>query len=501
MIFLSQLVKKVMERMENKATTYSLCFIMLFVFCYYSSTYANIIFNPFVSEFREGHTLTPTYLFLKDIMPWSLETYPEYYNSYGFSFNLVVYPFALLFGNSLVLHRIINELFLLMTVIGIVYYKMPKVIDVSRTIILLSLYVLINYSVNITLRPDGLGTFLFTMSILIPLRDHYSGKALCMAAVLSILAFYTKSYFLLGWYLVSFTYLFINCKKCLWYNLFFHSILLISFVVVFKMFPLYFYETIFSYDSSTGKAVDLSFSILQFFAFLIKLTPLLLIGWVIICKSDIKRNRDLLIMITLCIIPLLYPLGTNRGAFVTYHIQLMLPLIGVFLLTCIDSRKVRIPNLFILLALLLLITFNRCPVPGTICKSKDWNKVVEYIKVNNSILNSSLIAPLLMTMDKKCVDNGVAGFVFSFSSSKLTNSLFGLDKEVLTQKQRYVTEIKQNVENQFYDIILLTESEKHLLQYVDDKKYRKAEELHLDVYDGRRYLHDYKMYVMKPIKN
>ena len=175
MIFLSLFIKRIMGQMENKATTYSLCFIMLVVFCYYSLTYANIIFNPFVSEFREGHTLTPTYLLLKGIMPWSLETYPQYYNCYGILFNLVVYPLALLFGNSLILHRIVNEVFLLMTVIGIVYYKLPKVIDISRTTILLSLYVLINYSVNITLRPDGLGVFLFTMSILIPLRNHYMG--------------------------------------------------------------------------------------------------------------------------------------------------------------------------------------------------------------------------------------------------------------------------------------------------------------------------------------
>ena len=500
MTILSQLIKKIMGNMENKTTTYSLCFIMFVVFCYYSSTYANIIFNPFVSEFREGHTLTPTYLFLKGIMPWSLETYPEYYNSYGILFNLVAYPFALLFGNSLVLHRIINEIFLLMTVIGIAYYKLSKSVDISRILILLSLYVLINYSVNITLRPDGLGTFLFTMSILIPLRSHYSGRALSMAAVLSILAFYTKSYFVLGWYLVSFTYLFKNYKKCLWYNLFFHSILLISFVVVFLMFPLFFYETIFAYDSSTGKVVDMSFSLVHFLAFLIKISPFLLIGCVMLCKSDFKRNKDLFIMILLCAILLIYPLGTNRGAFVTYHIQLILPLIGMFLLTSLESKKVRIPNLFILLALLMLITFNRCPVPNTICKSKDWSKVMEYIKANDSILNSSLIAPLLISMDKKCVDNGVAGFVFSFSPSKLTEFLFGMDKEILAQKERYITDIKQNVENQSYDIILLTESEKHLLQYVDDKKYMKTDELHLDVYDGRRYLHDYKMYVMKPIR-
>ena len=48
-------------------------------------------------------------------------------------------------------------------------------------------------------------------------------------------------------------------------------------------------------------------------------------------------------------------------------------------------------------------------------------------------------------MDKKCVDNGVAGFVFSFSPSKLTEFLFGMDKEILAQKERYITDINQNV--------------------------------------------------------
>lgn len=501
MLFLSQFIKRIMDKMENKATTYSLCFIMLIVFCYYSSTYANIIFNPFVSEFREGHTFTPTYLILKGIMPWSLETYPEYYNCYGILFNLVVYPFALLFGNSLVLHRIINEVFLLMTIIGIAYYKLSKSIDISRTFILLSLYILINYSVNITLRPDGLGTFLFTMSILIPLRGHYSGRALSMAAVLSILAFYTKPYFLLGWYIVSFTCLLHYYKRCLKYNLFFHMLFFISLVAVFKLFPLYFYETMFSHEAYAGQVLDLSFSSIQFIAFIIKTSPLLLIGLFVSRKEDLRRNRDIVIMIILCAIPLFYPLGTNRGAFVTYHIQLLLPLISVYLLSCLEYKKQRVPNLFILVALMALVTFNRCPFPDSICTSKDWNKVVDYIKENNKILNSSLIAPLLISMDKKVVDNGATGVVFAYRPSYFTESIFGMDKEILAQKERYITEIKQNVENQSYDIILLTDSEKHLLKYVDDKKYRKTEELHLGVYDGRRYLHDYKMYVMKPIKN
>ena len=498
---MKQLVRGIMGKMENKATTYSLCFIMFVVFCYYSLTYVNIIINPFVSEFREGHTFTPTYLLLKGIMPWSLETYPEYYNCYGIFFNFVVYPFALLFGNSFVLHRIINEVFLLMTVIEIVYYKLPKTIDILRTFILLSLYILINYSVNITLRPDGLGTFLFTMSILIPLRGHYSGKALCMAAVLSILAFYTKPYFLLGWYIVSFISLLHNYKRCLKYNLFFHLLLFISLVAVFKLFPLYFYETMFSHEAYAGQVIDLSFSFIQFIAFLIKTSPLLLIGLTISCKDNLSRNRDIVVMITLCAIPLFYPLGTNRGAFVTYHIQLMLPLISAYLLSCLEFKMQRVPNLFILVALIMLVSLNRCPSPGSICSSKDWKKVAEYIKESNSILNSSLIAPLLISLDKQVVDNGATGVVFAYHPSFLTEFLFGMDKEVLAQKERYITEIKQNVENQSYDIILLTDSEKHLLQYVDVKKYEKTEELHLDVYDGRSSLHDYKMYVMKPIRN
>lgn len=83
----------------------------------------SIILSPFPIEFREGHSMSSTTLLLNGIKPFTIDTYPQYYNSYGILYSLIAFPFMALFGNHLIIYRILNELFFIAAIASIIFQK------------------------------------------------------------------------------------------------------------------------------------------------------------------------------------------------------------------------------------------------------------------------------------------------------------------------------------------------------------------------------------------
>ena len=72
----------------------------------------------------------------------------------------------------------------------------------------------VGQGLSITARPDGLGECLFMGSLIIPFCRRFSPGSLAVSAALSILAYLTKQYFLLGLPLVAgYVFLFENKLK------------------------------------------------------------------------------------------------------------------------------------------------------------------------------------------------------------------------------------------------------------------------------------------------
>lgn len=479
--------------------------VLLLIFCYFVIAFSFVIFNPLISEFREGHTLVPVYLIHNGITPWTIGTYPEFYNSYGIVFSLVVYPFALIFGNSLILYRVINEACLLLTIWLVLYYRKTKSLDFARVIIILMLFILFNHGSNITVRPDGIGTLFFSLTLLLPIRNNYKRRFIFAAIILGIISFYIKPYYFLGWYLLSVLLLFKNVTQCIKYNIVFHALFVLVAVLIFRIFPLYFYETIFAYSSTmanvdnTGDSVlarNLLLSAKQYFVFVFKALPLLMILLFYSKKEHFRIHKWFILSMIICAVFLFYPLGTNDGAFLTYHVQLLLPMIAIYIVEILDKR--RIPALYISLIILVLVGANKVGRLriGQQCESEDWHKVMSYVDNNKKILNSPLISPLLMQRNKQGVDYGVAGFVFFYKPSPLTEALFGLDAQILAQKERYIRGLRDDIFNQRFDVIMLTHIDNHLKGFVDLSKYEKIDELKLDSYET-----NYIMSVYKPRKD
>jgi hypothetical protein len=93
---------------------FHLIFILGLVFYFiWLSVYAIIIVTtPVPVEYREGAILLTTDYILKGLNPYSLANQPLSMNVYGLGFNLVVLPFAAIFGNTLAIHRAISIIWL-----------------------------------------------------------------------------------------------------------------------------------------------------------------------------------------------------------------------------------------------------------------------------------------------------------------------------------------------------------------------------------------------------
>lgn len=454
--------------------------IIAFVVCagafiYFLFNVWNVIINTLPIEFREGHSMSSTFLMLKGLKPFDVSSYPQYYNSYGIVYNFLMLPFVLVFGKSLVVFRIVNELFWMFTVIIVAFYK-SKSFNSWKAVVIVAMYILLHYNTNLSIRPDGLGTFLFVASLVIAYRNNFSDKSVLVAFLLSLVAFYTKPYFILSWYILSCAFLIKNWKKCIFYNVAFHISLIASAWIIIKIFPLYFYETIFAYlgeinEYTTSDISGLYYSWLQLKWTIKDSLPLILLCAPVLCILHNKSLWPILVYVLVSVV-FLIPLGTNFGATQTYHSQLFIPLLSLLALEIMPF--VNNKEFYSLIAsLLLLVTIHRMPLYR--CDNlSEWNRITNYTNNSKKILNSPIIAPLLLLDDKDVVDDGVSVFVFFFNSTKVTSVLFGQDSLLLDRKREYVNNINERIKDRYYDCIIITQGYS-VISDVDTSFYKKVD--------------------------
>jgi hypothetical protein len=445
------------------------------------------IFLPFPLEFREGHVFSTTSLLIKGQNPYNLDFYPYYYNSYGILYNLIVLPFAFIFGNSFFIHRIINLVFILLSVFFIFRpIKTNKNNNITfRLIISLLVFLLLSFG-SITMSPNNLGVLLYLLTLIIPVKFDFSTKSIILSAIFSISAFYTKPYFILGWIILSiYIFLFQNIKKAIIYNILYFFVFIILGFIISKLLPLYFYETIFGYSDSY---ISLEYSIHQLKDFALFSIPILMFIGLIFLMSVFHRKQSFNISLKenkfiyfsfFILLFLIFPLGINQGAYLSYHFQLLLPLLALFVINenfeDVDYLKQNKFILFLMIVLVFVPLYNIRPYTNKKDDIRDWKNLTDYLLKKHDVLNSSILSPIQIINNRKIYDNGVSGFVFGFRKNNITNVLFGLDDEILAKKEHYINIISAKISNKDFDAIVLNSNSENDINWwinkIDTNKY------------------------------
>jgi len=448
--------------------------------------YAWVLLNdPNPAEYREGANLIMTQYFLDSKNPFLLENQPLLNTNKGFLYNLAVLPLAALFGNTLFIHRLVVLIFNLLST-WLVYRVLKKSGAASPLALAGALTVLacLLFYVSPIARVDGMGNFLFLAACCVPWLHAFERKSLWASGLLGLLAFYTKPYFLLSVAIVAaYLLLFVSKKKGLLYGSLTLLAVLASAALVRQVFECYFLHTIFNSFSNASDSESMAWMLQQVGRFTLLFLPLGgLLGLLAIYRSNSgKANRkeqgaakwlDLrhpdtelikgkmsyflffFIISTLVIVLLL---GKNHGNYMVYLFQLMAPALIIFTLQQVRGT----PQMDLASAILVLTTM------GVLCLGllypndprfyqASWDKLNGYVEESQHILNSPLLVAKMIREGMTPVDSGSSEYFYS-TAPYAANYFAPAYAQVQEQGNRYLNEVRERVETQYYDHIIITE--------------------------------------------
>src|SRR5439155_3828837 len=218
-------------------------------FAVYVATWIAVnLVSPFPLEFRENAVLFTADLQNRGESPYALEHRPVFVNVYGIGYYWICYPFTRLFGCSYTVLRLVSSAFILATC-GLLTWalRIGGVSWIFAVVGGLFLFTQLGQGLSIVARPDGLGLFLFLASLVIPYRFRFRPSALFFSALLSILGFLTKPYFVLSLGLVWLhLFVFESKSKAIIFGVGSGLGLMASIWVVDLLYECYFTETFFA---------------------------------------------------------------------------------------------------------------------------------------------------------------------------------------------------------------------------------------------------------------
>ena len=443
-----------------------------------------IIATPYPVEYREGAILLLTDFFIHGMNPFSLANHPLMTNNYGFLYNLVVLPFAMIFGNTLAIHRIISILFILASCTLIVLTL--RKIDVAWPfavagggIVLASLL----FTVTPLARPDALGEFFFLLTILFPWYRKFDTQALLVSGLAGILAFLSKPYFILSVGMVSmYLFTFVSKKRGLFYTLSVMGSLIFVLYIINTYFECYFLDVIL--NNILNSSLSDSHLQKQLILFVKTFLPSSLILLLAASNNIIQKpsratglsgkqqsldifhfDKPLVhfpinyfvffLEFTLIIVLLL--LGKHLGAYMSYFFQLITPalILVIFQQKDVLDKNAAITVPLILINFSLLCFWVLYPNKLSMSQQKEWDKLYRYIARSADILNSPVLVPEMVRLSIMPADSGQTEYYFNTRPYD-SNPLAPDYEKVSQQGKKYLEMIRTKIQNHGYDYVIVT---------------------------------------------
>ena len=449
--------------------------------------YAWVLLNdPNPAEYREGANLVMTQYFLDGKNPFLLENQPLLNTNKGFLYNLAVLPLAALFGNTLFIHRLVVLVFNLLS--AWLVYRILKKSGAASPLALagaLMLLACLLFYVSPIARVDGMGNFLFLAACCIPWLHDFERKSLWASGLLGLLAFYTKPYFLLSVAIVAvYVFLFISKKRGLLYGSLTLLATLASAVLVRQVFECYFLHTIFNSFSNASDSESMAWMLQQVGRFILLFLPLGgLLGLLAIYRSNSgkKANKEkrgktkwldlqqmdtglikgkmnyFLFFFTISTLVIILLLGKNHGNYMVYLFQLMAPPLIIFTLQQVrDTPQMDLASAVLVLTTMGVLCFGLLYPNDARPYRENWDKLNGYVEESQHILNSPLLVAKMIREGLTPVDSGSSEYFYS-TAPYAANYFAPAYEQVQEQGDHYLKEVRERVEEQYYDHIIITE--------------------------------------------
>lgn len=446
------------------------------------------VFIPYQIEFREGTALVLTKILMSGGNPFSFENQPLGMTNYGLGYNLVVLPFAMLFGNTLVVHRAITFAFILLVAL-VVYLSLNKSTREPALSLACSAFVMTGLIANggIGAFPSAMGTFLFYVVVLVPFARSFDRAGLFTSVLVSLVSFYTKPYFILGFGIVaSYLFLFVSKRKFLFYVARFLTLFAISFLIVRYLYPLYFIDTIVGNISNTYRTFEhlteqLVLLLLYFYPALI-LALLIFFSGLFSKKESPSSDRDrgaffdiaawdkpllthaadyISYSLFCSFLAFLFILGPHVGTDMYYAYQLVVPLFFYWLFERI-SLDAKFANVMALVIIFNLFLFGHKTISPKLLRQEDpkkWSRLIDAVASSSNVLNSPVVVANSVELGLTPIDSGQTIYFYAVQPYQ-ERVWIGPSFDVFqTDGFQYIQSIEDSIKRREFDLVMTTDGE------------------------------------------
>lgn len=433
---------------------------------------ANTVFHPYPIEYREGATQVVTQLLLEGKNPFELQSLPVSMTNYGMEYNLLILPLAAVFGNTLVVHRVVSNLFIFLSC-ALCFAAMVKAnrsTPISLAGACLIAICLMSYAGNGAF-PNSAGTFLFLLAILVASAGGFSNRSLLASSLVCVLAFYAKPYFVLAFGIVLlYLLLVVSLKKAFLFAASFMVLFVISASLVLPIFPTYFLETVFS--NMSNSMLSWIHLLRQVIELVINLLPLLAFAILLFIRN--RANGSSLAdrvhaavrssswsyhgFVAVCsLIAVTFVLGRHVGSYMSYFYQLAVPLGIVWLFRYLKASNPYPGPMAAALLLNMGVLFCTNLVPGVLSpRTHEWERLYASVGDSRLVFNSPVLVSRQIDLGIPVTDSGQSEYFYwikPYPSIGMAPNF----ADVQSRGKEYLEAIENAVRNMEYEKIYLTQ--------------------------------------------
>ncbi len=495
------------------------CFFAILVLYHF-----RLVTFPFPLEIREGGDLLAIKAISEKINLYDISNQPIFNNPYGLVFPYFAQKISVLFGVNLFSPRLLAAISIyFVLVLSFIAFRKEK-IDLWMSFSgVLILYSNLLFFVTPLCRPDSLAMAFFFISILWPVWYRFSNSSLLTGLIFSLIAFYTKQYFIIGYFFVIiYVLIFVSIKRASIFLTAFVSLLILSLFIFDKYFECYLFDTILTHVVVSNN--DFHFALHQLNVFLFTnsgLTLILIISLAILITS--KRTHELfrkyknnfrslfssyfnrlryitdwnkglvnfhlnpyVFLFATLLSALVFRLGGNTGAYMTYYYQLLsFPFIMiVFKFHGRFSKSI----LIVLILLNFYTSGKKFLIPENTISgfNKEWQKADELLKTSKNVFSTAEVSALIIEDGGIPYNTGYTEFSISSTMSKKIRKLFPFTNKIKTQNSRYDMMVKEKIENKSFDLLLINSEFSNSKKEILKNHYFAEDSMELNYYHANQ---------------
>lgn len=459
-----------------------------------------IITQPGPQEYNEPAIWHTTWLLDHGRNPYTANELPGSAYCFDPLYNYVMLALKPLLGIDYPAHRMVNLVFLLLSLALLVRLMLKAGAGLGIALLSVVFYHWMCLdNIMITARPDLMGWFLFLLGIFVPWERNYTRWSTVFGLVCALVAFHCKFYFALAGCATLLGHFMVRSKKeACWLGVGFFAILGASFAACCHYFPYYYIETVIVQRGGAVLNSRDEISIMHTIMLFGRAWPFMLLmlyglgAWVwrrhvarragkpAARPGDMKFQALGLVFMIFLVIVYFY-MGRNAGAYFTYHLHLLFPLMFVLAAYAITGPWMRI-FFGVLLALFVMLWLTIPPVPDS---TAAWRRMEQLIfTCHGEVLGIASTTDIFDRQNNRVLHDGNTMFMgFAFADNGMAR-----DPKISVLGQNYnatIAEVERKVAAREYAMVLTEFDEPYFCKLeLLKQNYDKVEQIDYFTYFG-----------------